>query len=269
MSILINSDIQATVDSLAGSLPQSLLLTGDRGVGLLALAKHLAQKYTTQRIVQPELLTKASTLEQISIETVRDLYEQTRGKTKAESVVIIDDADLMTHSAQNAFLKLLEEPLGNLHFILTSHRPETLLPTIRSRTQTLFVPRISHQQTLDLLDTKSAIDATTRAQLLFVANGLPAELHRLTNDATHLKETIERVTAAKNIVQAGRYDQLVLVQKSATNRKAALALIETILSLLALQPTPQSMTKIEKLLKCYDAIAGGGSVRLQLTAAMV
>jgi DNA polymerase-3 subunit delta' len=43
--------------------------------------------------------------------------------------------------AQNALLKALEEPSASTHFLLVSSRPHSLLPTIRSRCQTLMVPR--------------------------------------------------------------------------------------------------------------------------------
>lgn len=47
--------------------------------------------------------------------------------------VIVDDADTMTRSAQNAILKVLEEPPANSILILIAHRPGMLISTIRSR----------------------------------------------------------------------------------------------------------------------------------------
>ncbi len=48
-------------------------------------------------------------------------------------VVIVDDADMMTEEAQNAILKILEEPPAKALLMLVTHRPGRLLPTIRSR----------------------------------------------------------------------------------------------------------------------------------------
>lgn len=48
-------------------------------------------------------------------------------------VVLIVEADQMTHEAANRFLKTLEEPPVDTVFILTSSRVEYVLPTIRSR----------------------------------------------------------------------------------------------------------------------------------------
>jgi len=48
-------------------------------------------------------------------------------------VVIVDEADAMIREAQNALLKTLEEPPASSIFILVSARPDSLLPTVRSR----------------------------------------------------------------------------------------------------------------------------------------
>lgn len=54
---------------------------------------------------------------------------------------IIDDADKMNDAASNALLKTLEEPPATSHIFLICSRPDSLLPTIRSRCQLLrFAP---------------------------------------------------------------------------------------------------------------------------------
>jgi DNA polymerase-3 subunit delta' len=47
--------------------------------------------------------------------------------------VIVDDADTMNRSSQNAILKILEEPPSNTVLILVVHRAGAMIPTIRSR----------------------------------------------------------------------------------------------------------------------------------------
>lgn len=51
----------------------------------------------------------------------------------AAKVYIIKDADTMNEQAQNAALKILEEPPRGVHFILCVSNPERLLVTVRSR----------------------------------------------------------------------------------------------------------------------------------------
>jgi DNA polymerase-3 subunit delta' len=56
-------------------------------------------------------------------------------------IFIIDDADKMNDSASNALLKTLEEPPSTSYIFLITSRPDSLLPTIRSRCQTIrFAP---------------------------------------------------------------------------------------------------------------------------------
>ncbi len=74
----------------------------------------------------------------ISIDQVRTLvlaraaYAPHEGKAR---VFIFRSAEELSTSAANALLKTLEEPGNRTHFILLSSQPDTLLQTIRSRTQ--------------------------------------------------------------------------------------------------------------------------------------
>lgn len=73
----------------------------------------------------------------VEVDEVRKVAPFLR-KTAAEEgwrIVIIDDADTMNRNAQNALLKILEEPPPHVLLILIAHRPGALIPTIRSRAQ--------------------------------------------------------------------------------------------------------------------------------------
>lgn len=81
----------------------------------------------------------------ITIKQVRGLGEF-MGMTAALSawrVAVIDSMDELNKEASNALLKMLEEPPPNTIFLLVSHAPGRLLPTIRSRC------RLLHFETLD------------------------------------------------------------------------------------------------------------------------
>ncbi len=75
--------------------------------------------------------------QELSIDQVRTLvlaraaFPPHEGRAK---VFIVRRADELSISAANALLKTLEEPGRSTHFILLCARPDTLLPTIRSRT---------------------------------------------------------------------------------------------------------------------------------------
>jgi DNA polymerase III subunit delta' len=79
----------------------------------------------------------------ILVDAIRDL-ERHANLSPFESKArffIIDDAEKMNEGASNALLKTLEEPPQTSYIFLVTSRPDSLLPTIRSRCQTLrFAP---------------------------------------------------------------------------------------------------------------------------------
>lgn len=83
--------------------------------------------------------SKKKPSKEIRVEAVRAAIEfanvtSARGRGK---VVVVHPAQRMNVVAANAFLKTLEEPAGNARFVLCSAAPDALLPTIRSRCQSI------------------------------------------------------------------------------------------------------------------------------------
>lgn len=83
----------------------------------------------------PDLSTVEPEGVQIRVDRVREAIAFGMGRPYESSrrVVRISRAELLGVEAANALLKSLEEPGARLHWILTTTRPESLLPTIRSR----------------------------------------------------------------------------------------------------------------------------------------
>lgn len=79
----------------------------------------------------------------ILVDAIRDLEKEANFRPFEGSArfFIIDDADKMNDQAANALLKTLEEPPPTSYIFLITSRPDSLLPTIRSRCQSLrFAP---------------------------------------------------------------------------------------------------------------------------------
>ena len=77
----------------------------------------------------------------ISIEQIRDIVSEAtlrpyEGRTK---VFIIDPADGLSVSGSNSLLKTLEEPTRDTTFVLITRSPDLLLPTIKSRSQHIYI----------------------------------------------------------------------------------------------------------------------------------
>lgn len=81
----------------------------------------------------------------ITVEEIRragHFFSQTSG-TGNWRIVIVDPADDMNRNAANAILKMLEEPPKRSLFLVLSHAPGKLLPTIRSRCMPLKLAALS------------------------------------------------------------------------------------------------------------------------------
>jgi len=267
--IYIPISVASQIDELSANLPQSLLLTGEMGIGLRHIATHISKKYKLLASVSPKLLTKSSTIPQISVEQIRELYTITRSKQRNPQSVIIDDADKMSLAAQNAFLKLLEEPPRSIHFILTSHSPEHLLLTIRSRTRVCHVPKVSTAQTKALIQSLAISDATKSQQILFIAEGLPAEIIRLVQDDDYFQKTKTQMQLAKKLVVDPPYSRITCIANAKLNRSDSLSILERYVSLLSRTPSSSSMQRMKAALESYSNISKGANTRLQLVQAVL
>ena len=270
MKLRVAPATERFVSRLAGSDAHAILLIGPTGIGLGTLAREAAARIgAVIADVRPESTTSA--LPSISVERIRELYIETRAKRDGRNVVIIDDADAMNHVAQNALLKLLEEPSPSVVFILTSHNPDKLLSTIRSRVQSFSVPPISDVESARLLKSLGVTDELTLQRLQFVARGLPAELSRLAANTSDFSLLLERMQTARQFVEGTPYQRLALVAAFGGDRKAAITLIDTILLLLrrSLKQNPNAVTlaRIQKLLDASLAIRMNGNIKLHMAVA--
>jgi DNA polymerase-3 subunit delta' len=157
----------------AGKLPHGLLFSGPQGIGKATLAFHLAHhllKHPSPATAPDEFAKPdpaSSLFRQIATgahPSVLHLTRPVNDKTKSFKsvvtvdeirkvnrflsltshdgsyrIVIVDPADDMNTNAANALLKNLEEPPSRTVFILITHSIGRLLPTIRSRCQTILL----------------------------------------------------------------------------------------------------------------------------------
>lgn len=128
--------------------------------------KNLAQKYQISPNNLLDYFEISPLRKQVSIDQVRELKRHIWQKPQKAPVkfVVIKEADLLTHEAQNALLKLLEEPPSHAIIVLATDRKQKLLPTIRSRTIEI---NIRPQKKPALLDSKFPIDNFEQALTVF------------------------------------------------------------------------------------------------------
>lgn len=266
---MVHKQTQTLIDLLLSEAPQALLLTGQRGVGLLSVARMVASTQLVV-VVQPSEETVARV---ISVEQIRRLYSETKSKSNSRQFVIIDEADRMTRAAQTAFLKLLEEPAKTVHFILVTDKPSSLLQTITSRVQRYNVKLIANNQSLKLIADLGVTDKVKVQQLLYIAAGLPEELEKLATDEVYFQAAAQRIKDARELLQASPYDKLVLAHTYKGDREQAIELIRSaiIITRRSLSQRPQQtlVRQLERLLNVEEALLGNQNIRLQMAHLVV
>jgi len=142
---LTNKQLSAYLAQPAGTL----LVVGQAGAGKAAVARELASQLlsTDEHKINNHpyfiWLDKPADKSEISINDVRDIIKKMALKVASDGevnrVIVINGAEFLSPEAQNALLKLLEEPALRSAFILTSSSPDKVLPTILSRAQIIKV----------------------------------------------------------------------------------------------------------------------------------
>lgn len=262
------------------SLPQGLVIEGPVGSGVLAVAKVFATTNGSPGfIIKPKKKVKTEWVVDekegsVIIDDIRQLYEQTRVRQPGRQVYIIDTGEKsMTIPAQNAFLKLLEEPHSGIHFIIVTHQPDLLLQTIISRSQRLSLLEVTNEQTNELIASLGITDATKRARLAFVGRGRPALIKRLANDESLYESRVKIMSDAKTMLGSDTYEKLRVIHSYKDDRGAALTLVDDmnhqLRTIIRSQPDARLAQQIDSYLQTRDRIAAGGNIRLQLTAGVV
>lgn len=274
-NVYIHPHTKQRLDILVHDLPQSVVFTGPEGIGLSRSVSYVAELIQSKPIyVLPEKDDKID-IEKgvITIDLIRKLYVITKTIETGARLIVIDYAERMGIQAQNAFLKLLEEPGANTHFILLTHIASKLLPTVRSRVQIIEINPITAVQSEMLLDELKVNDTTRRAQLLFIAAGLPAQLTVLATDDMAFEARALIIRNARTYLQGTMYDRLKLALVYKDDRQGSLTMLLDAMNLLqdALKNknNPEQVMKISVLLKIRERIEANGNVRLQLASVMI
>ena len=264
-TVILHPTTALKVEAVCAQLPHALLLSGAKGVGLSTIAHYITTHTKTKGSIISINPDEKGT---ISIDTIRQLYTQTRTKQSTLQITIINDADSMGQEAQNALLKLLEEPSSNTAFILTTHAPSKLLPTIHSRLQELLVQPITKKQAEDFLTELGVSDAKTRAQIQFIAPGLPAEMYRLHSDDDYFNLQAETAREARQLLSGKPYEKLLIIQKYSANREKVLELLQHSMHIVEYSLTQKANSalagQLRKLLETEATIRENANTKIQL-----
>jgi len=165
----------------------AFLFFGPRAVGKATYARELARAYVGDHHesiyeISPYTQEKQS----IDVATIR-LMKRSMGMGQPEKprVGIVDDAHAMSIAAQNAFLKLLEEPNLGVKFILITPFAGGVLETIQSRCQQF---SFSPVETDEMMALASELFPRDRVQeMVELACGRPGWLVRMSLESAFLE----------------------------------------------------------------------------------
>jgi DNA polymerase-3 subunit delta' len=182
-------------------LPHGLIFAGPIGVGKRTTATALAALFLCEKpkgtspcgkcdscrvldagthpdfaIIYRQLVrleNKDSKAQELSIDVIRDFLVKPANLKPAMGrgrVFVVEEAERMSAAAQNALLKTLEEPVGRTLIILLTDQPNLLLPTVRSRCQTIRFAALEEKVIIREL-TKRGIDKELAGDAARFADG--------------------------------------------------------------------------------------------------
>ncbi len=277
---ILHPNANSKLDALLKNPAHALLLTGAAGSG----KTHIAQAFAMQLLGVTSLDNAAYYREiapnngSIPIEQIRTLAEFFRlavpGKAKVARTVVLQDADTMGTEAQNALLKLLEEPPVGSVIILTSSHPERLLTTIRSRVQLVQLPSPDAEALRKHFMTAGHAEAAISSAILR-ANGNIAEVENL----LQAKTADDVVTRVKQALGGTAYDRLLMVETLAKQKDkgaefvATLAAVATASLHAAANKQSPSLDRWKEVLQAahiaQEAYARNGNAKLVLSELML
>jgi DNA polymerase-3 subunit delta' len=148
-------------------------------------------------------------------------------------IFIVDDADKMNDAASNALLKTLEEPPSSTYIILVTSRPNMLMPTNRSRCQTIRFAPVSEMAVETLLRTERDLapeDAHLVARLTkgSVARALDFDIDQFRTQREIQLANIEKALVKMDRPSLVRASEQMNDAKNKDNYEANLEILESL-----------------------------------------
>jgi DNA polymerase-3 subunit delta' len=266
-------------------LHHAWLLAGPKGVGkatfALAAARRVLADAAGPPIALPELETadehpivklvdagshpdmrwlkreendKGNLNRNIKVEQIRELGEF-MGMTAALSpwrVAVIDTVDDLEPSGANALLKMLEEPPANTIFMLISHAPGRLLPTIRSRCRRLDFTNLGDDAMTSILETQAPdLTPAQRQRIIAMSSGSAGRALAFAKlDLAKIEDAALAILRQGDPTNARRSELAVeLGKKGAAERYAAF--LDLAPSLIAREAREMRGASLERALDAY------------------
>lgn len=231
---VLHGNTKKHIAQFAGRPSHAVLLVGSNGIGKTHIAEvmiaNLLRIETDVLAAYPYYKRLHDEKGSIPIQAIRDLQHflqlKTIGTKPIRRAVVVEHAEALTTEAQNAFLKVLEEPPADTVILLTADNQRALLPTILSRVQVIPV-YAPEEQTLKDHFAGQGKEAKAILQAYFLSGGLPGLMTALLDeDNTH--PLLEGVATAKEILQKQLFERLALVESLSKQKEEAAHVLQAL-----------------------------------------
>lgn len=261
---LINPSSASRLKLFANNPPQAVGIFGYGSAYRRQVIDHFCRMLMQQyKIKESTIFHIVPEKNSIGIDEVRAIRAHTRSQSQTElsRVIVIHDAQTLTKEAQNALLKLIEEPPSDTIYILSATDTAAILPTILSRLQSTTLRRLTSKQVGELSKEKQSL-------LAFLQNN--PELVAESNEEQSLL-----LAKVKQLLGVQFPERVAMCKAEYADRSTALNLIEQTISvmrgLLAGSSQRLDTRRIEKLCHsietatvCHERIQKNGSTKANL-----
>ena len=223
---LLSTKTAQDLDRFSRRPPHALMLLAPNGAGKGSVACYLAARLlgTGDEHLESQAgfrRVAAQPGKVISIEEIREvthfLLLKAASKANVTRVVLIEHAGDMTVQAQNALLKTIEEPPEGTVIILTAAHELDVLPTIRSRVQTLTLELPDSEELSSYLVT-AGYKAAALSRALLMSGGLPGLTCALLNkEEDH--PLVAAAARARSLLQKPAFERLLMIDELTKNKQ--------------------------------------------------
>lgn len=228
-ALLIHPRTKQQLKQYLSEPTHALGLSGDNGAGKGYVAFNLCAQLLCINIettkIHPYVKLLDASVEKTGIDDIRELQKfltlTVPGSDKIKRVVILEHFDIISHEAQNALLKTLEEPPADTVIIVTYTRATQLLPTIHSRLQSIQISPVSKAQAQTYYS-NVAEKEFTKAYIL--SGGLVGLLSALLKSQID-HPLIRAIEQSRAIISLPRHKRLGLVDKLIKNKELPVTVV--------------------------------------------
>ncbi len=180
--------------------------------------------------IHPDVMVSEPIKKGMGVDEIRELIDEIHLKPYEGSckVIIIKDTQNMTISAQNAFLKTLEEPDEGSFIIMLTSSLETILQTIRSRSQIIRLGRIPEEEVKRYL-IDNGIDEKKAELAAALSDGIIGNALRMLHEG-YMQLRKETIECACSIIKGNALDAFTMYEWFSKNKRSIDDILDTMIS---------------------------------------